>query len=152
MLYVRLAKVEDAKNMFPNLRPADLAEIKASRGVATPEVLSESVNDSTHCFAIIRGTRCIGLFGYAEETPTLARVWMLAAEEIEQVSTRFLRESRKWLDEMNRRYSTIYNFYHEDNTLHRRWLEWCGFTIGSRFNIGEHGEPFRIFHRNNNDV
>lgn len=152
MLYTRLAETGDALQMFPNLRDADRAELKASGGRDSPEALADSVTSSTRCFAILDETGVIALFGYTEETPTLARVWMLATPQIEQHSRRFIRECRKWVDWMNTKYSTLYNFYYEPNTLHQRWLVWCGFTIGSRHNIGTSGEPFRIFHRNKNHV
>tara|TARA_B100000530_G_scaffold75944_1_gene45326 strand:+ start:1845 stop:2078 length:234 start_codon:yes stop_codon:yes gene_type:complete len=61
---------------------------------------------------------------------------MVGTDGILDVSTRFLRESRKYADEMQENYPLLWNFVDAKNTVHHRWLQWLGFTLIRKIKYG----------------
>jgi len=73
-------------------------------------------------------------------------IWMLATDElVEKHGREFARASRGWVDFLNTQYRCLSNIVDARNTVHIRWLEWCGFTFTENFLINSH--TFRAFER-----
>jgi hypothetical protein len=53
--------------------------------------------------------------------------WLLASPDIEKYQVQFLRESRKYVEMYQEIFPILATLVFEENTLHRKWLEWCGF-------------------------
>ena len=130
MAEVRIARVTDVEDLEGRLRAADLVELKA-HGVRGREALSAGLSSSKPCYSIEHEGRCIGLFGatHTEDQPSVGHVWLLGADEIGDISTQFLRESREWLGQISKPYKLVCNVVHEDNELHMRWLKFLGFKF-----------------------
>ena len=58
--------------------------------------------------------------------PGIGNVWLLGSDEIADISTQFLRQSRKWLSRIAENYEALTNEVHADNTLPHRWLKFWG--------------------------
>ena len=59
-----------------------------------------------------------------------AIVWLLASEDLKKdIPLRFLRHSKGVVEIFQKRYRVLYNFIDARNTLHIKWLKWCGFTF-----------------------
>lgn len=144
--HMRPATLEDAVSLAPRLRQADLQELVASAGPCDPVVpLALGVATSVPCYALIaRDGELSALLGV---TPTVDRmcgaIWLLGTDAIERNARDFLRHTRSVADKLNDLYPVLFNYVDERNTVHRRWIEWAGFTFINR--IEHHGAEKRPF-------
>ena len=133
--YVRDAVPQDVDDILSaGLREADLMELEAG-GLDEGEALRESFANTPKCKAVIYNDRPIALFGVAPVRSKGVRIgviWFLGTDCIQQISTRFLRESREWLKNLSADYDLLTNVVHQANIIHVRWLRWLGFTFLSR--------------------
>lgn len=92
----------------------------------------------------------LGMFGAVSmgKDPCIGVVWMLCSSKILKHRRRFAKESRLWIQAMHRRYDLLWNVVDERNTVHIRWLQWCGFTFIKRYEaLGVEQRPFLEFVR-----
>ena len=128
-LYVEHSSIRDAHFISARLRRADLAEISAVTLQPPVRVLIDGITESDPCFTIktARGEPC-GLFGVRDAGHSQsAVVWMLGTDDLTANARTFLRFSRKWLDELHKKYRLLYNVIDARNEVHLHWLEWLGF-------------------------
>lgn len=128
---VREARQTDIDEMVADgLREADLLEIKAS-GYNARQSLDRGLRCSYPCLAVEVDGRCCGMFGVVADGRYrgAGNIWFLGTDRILKVKMQFLRESRKWLDEITKDYRSVSNYIHQDNTLHIKWLKWLGFSF-----------------------
>lgn len=143
MLSVRLATTEDAVDMAPRLREADLKEIRAGGLTADPvEALLAGINCPDPCYvAVDEEDKPQIIFGTnPSDEPFLGYVWMMATDAIQGNWVQVLRETRPWINRIKGDYRVLANAVHAENAVHIRWLRWAGFTFlrefefrGSRF-------------------
>lgn len=130
------------------MREADKAEILAASG-STPEealyqgLLSSAFGGRVLTICLPDGTP-VGMMGV---TPSgiadVGFIWMLASEGLSTIQRQFIRESRKYIDEITKGYRVVYNYTDARNTLHHRWLQWTGFNFIQRHEQWGHaGRPF----------
>lgn len=133
MALVRLAVDSDLHDLEGRLRHADMVELEA-HGVDATEVLKVGIMDSKPCYAIEHQGRCIALFGVTRVfgAPRFGNVWLLGTDEITEIRTQFLRQSRGWLERISEGYDLLSNVVHEDNELHHKWLRFLGFQFVRR--------------------
>ena len=72
-------------------------------------------------------------------------IWLLATPEIYRIRFSFLRECKKVVNLLNRKYKLLWNYVDCRNELHIRWLKWCGFTFLRKINYGVNQKPFYEF-------
>lgn len=144
MAFVRETRDGDLESLVPRLRAADLLELRAHK-VDAETALRQGFEFSSPCFTIEHLDQAIGMFGVAPHStvPTVGLVWLLGSDEISTIRTRFLRESRRWLKEIEGGYDLLCNVVHEENELHIKWLKFLGFTFIN------HHSPFIEFVRIN---
>lgn len=129
---VRSARAGDAAELAPRLRGADLQEIKASLGADPLSILERGIADSDPCYAVVDGEgRPFALFGAVPDSSNteVGLVWLLASDDLVKHSCFVLRNSRRWVEKLHRRYRVLWNFVDGRNEVHLRWLKWCGFTF-----------------------
>lgn len=149
--YVRRATEADAVYLAPRLREADVEEIAAAGGGKTPLVaLLEGVQASVPCFTMVNpeGNPC-GMFGVVPAGAYWGRVWMLAGSDVERWPVTFLKRCRQWVRMMNILYPLLFNVVYTKNTLHVKWLKWCGFGFMRKVVIDE--KEFQYFLRGGNE-
>jgi hypothetical protein len=146
-LRARPARPEDADDLAPRLRAADLREIRAAAGRPPLDVLRYSLERSAPALAVMDGGGAlVALYGAAPDgTPDGGLVWLLGADTLTRHSFTFLRHARPHLDDLHQAYPRLWNWVDARNRVHIRWLRWCGF---SRVGFDpEHGAERRPFHR-----
>ena len=123
----------DAVTIYGDLRPADLKEIEA-HGACPMAALLQSVEVSGKCYTIWIEDEPVGIFGIASGvySPSTGYPWLMGTPGIERISWQFLRESRKWLDELAEGYHLLTNVVHEENELHVKWLRFLGMKFLER--------------------
>lgn len=140
-------------DIVDDLRPADIDEIAASSGHDPLEAIIASVADSELGWVIFHEDRPIAVFGAAPilgmETVS-GQVWMVGCPIMDKpsVALAILRQTRCYIDVMQSRFPSLWNWIDARNDKSMRWLMWAGFTIISAdFQHGRERRPFFQFAR-----
>ncbi|MBU4566996.1 MAG: DUF2833 domain-containing protein [Proteobacteria bacterium] len=155
MGYVREATAQDAFELAPKLRQADLDEIEARSGREPINVLLEGITYSAVPAAVIGDKEeVIALFGV---TPTpmagVGAIWLLGSDGLWTYRWQFLKESRQWVEDLNKAWPVLWNLVYAENELHIKWLKWLGFEfvkLHEKYGVAQ--KPFWEFIRRNPDV
>ncbi len=154
--YIRDAIPDDAYLLAPNLRNIDCLEVKAVSGhTALEGLLSSFKVPNSKVFSIVQNDgEILGMFGVGDcsHGTGYGVPFLLASENLEKHSKEFLRHSRKWVAELEKDYSVLYNFIHTKNFVAMRWLQWCGFDVKKQMSYGIGKEPFYLFMKGDNNV
>lgn len=127
---VRPAELLDVHYLASRLRAEDVVEIKAACGRRVGDVLRECIR-SGRSWVGVDAEGPFGVFGVAP-APHESGVgvpWMLATERLEKHTLQFLRECRFQVAELQRGYRLLRNLVDARNTVHIKWLAWCGFEF-----------------------
>lgn len=146
---VRVAQPEDAEQLAPRLRAADLAEIDAATSKTPLEILQTGLQSGDRSYTVeLASGEVVALFGVAPtQEPRLGSVWLLASDGILQIRLTFLRHSLAHLRSLFAGYDLLGNMVDERNTVHVQWLRWLGFRFLRRVPCGRRGETFLEFVR-----
>ena len=125
------AEYADIVKMYHRLRPEDEVELRAHGEPNNFLALYKAIRRSQKSYTVWVGDMPAAIFGVgrAPQDASVGVVWLLGTPEIETIKIQFLRESRKWLEEMSQGYDLLTNVVHEDNELHIRWLKWLGMSF-----------------------
>lgn len=133
--YVLRSNESEAHYIAERMRNTDKKELELL-GLPDPlKALLDGVKHSTECytaFAPNEHRNPIAMFGLqlSPEEEAFNIVWLLGTDDVEKHSKKFLRYSRPWTQYFLEAYKKpIGNVVSKENTLHQRWLEWCGFKI-----------------------
>lgn len=138
------------ESIAANMRTSDVEEVKASSTLTPLEALQGGTEVSTYCWIITnRNDDPIAVFGCAPMAlPGMAAVWMLGTDGILSEATSIARQTRPYMDLMNREYHVLWNYIDDRNKVSMRWLKWAGFKIvKSKPNHGPEGRLFHSFAR-----
>lgn len=150
--YVKPTEAHEIDVVIRDLRKADIQEAMAC-GLEPKKAIIDSISQSTAVYTIMEGDRPIGLFGVG---PTELKsmpgvrvgcVWMVGTPGISRISSTFLRQSHKWIENLHNYYPVLWNWVYASNTVHIRWLKWLGFKIIGLGTKGPKGLPFYQFIR-----
>ena len=149
---VRKTRMSDAKYISSRLRKADLMELRANSGSAPDVSLMHSVWASNPCYTICLYGEPIAIFGICPQKD-VGVIWMMGTDKVLRIKTTFLKASKEWVNYFLELKPILFNFIHEKNTLHIKWLRWLGFSIINRLeNFGKNGETFYEFVKIKNNV
>jgi hypothetical protein len=89
----------------------------------------------------------IGICGVNDtEVNGLASIWLMATPDLIKHQRQFLRGCREGIDDVAKGYKCAFNYTDARNTVHHKWLKWCGFTfIKEHKNFGRNQERFYEF-------
>ena len=151
-LYTRRTKLKDILAVAKDMRPADLAEVQAASGRSPKEVLLQCFFEGQPCMTICgEDDEPVGMWGVIPVGEMLGGVWMLATNGLTKSGARqlsFLRQARRYVDQMQEEYPVLANCVDARNKVHIRWLRWMGFTfIAEHPNYGAEGRMFLEFVR-----
>ncbi|CAA2141609.1 hypothetical protein HYPP_02630 [Hyphomicrobium sp. ghe19] len=135
MAIVRSVVPGDIPDILPRLREADIQEWEAFAGVH-PRMLLPLLAYDPNTYTIVTDDGVpVGLFGASPVEGTnglIGTVWMIATPQLEDMQIEFLRKCRTVVTMLNDRYPILWNHVDCRNTVHLKWLEWCGFKFISR--------------------
>lgn len=115
-----------------NLRPADLAEMRATGTEEDPFwVLVESWDASVASWLIVDSSGLpIGIFGVAPHlVPNVGIAWLMGTEGMEREALSIARQTRRYVEELQKFFSVLWANVDARNELSMKWLEWADFTI-----------------------
>lgn len=125
------AGLEHALQLVPRLRKGDVAEIKAASGLAPEDALVLSLAMSPKSWAWLHKGKVMAVFGVTPH-PLKNGVgipWMLAARSVERHKHYFVRNSRRYIEQMHEECPVLENYVDCRNTASIQWLHWCGFVL-----------------------
>ena len=148
---MRGATLDDCYDLAPKLRKEDLKEIKANANIQPKDALIKGFQLSEVPVAIFNDKEeIVCMLGCCPtDIRSTAIVWLLASDDLKKdIPYRFLKHSRGVTEIFQKRYPVLYNFVDARNTLHIKWLKWCGFTfIKKHFDYGYEKRLFYEFIR-----
>jgi len=149
--HFRLTSIEDIKYLAPRLRQSDKEEILASVGLTPYEALMIGYLENVIVFTIVNfENKPVAIFGIKDVGNNIGAIWLLATDKLKDIQYSFLRENKKVIDFLNTKYKILWNFVDCRNSLHIKWLKWCGFKFINKQNYGVLNKPFYEFIRINN--
>ena len=155
MYTVRDAEPQDLVWIADHMRQSDKDEIAAQSGASAHTAMFMGKLFSPYMKVACLGEVPVIIFGVCPtDNPLIGKVWMLATDILQNPRCRKLlaRHSREWVDVMQALYPALTNITDARNTVHHRWLKWCGFKFIQRFNHGPIGAPFIEFVRIQSNV
>lgn len=148
--YTRRSKASDIPVVAKNMRKEDVAEVQAAEGLPPDQALLFCFMAGKPCMTICNAKHePVAMWGVTPETGRVGRVWMLGTDELvgdHRIRIRFLREVRRYLQELFETYAVLWNCVDARNTVHIRWIQWMGFTfVAEHPNYGAEGRSFLEF-------
>lgn len=155
MYTVRDARPQDLVWLSDHMRKSDAAEIAATSGVSPASAMALGQAYSSYMKVACLGEIPVLVFGVSPtDNPLVGKVWMLATDILQNPRARKLiaRYSMNWVREMQDIYPVLTNITDARNTVHHRWLKWCGFRFIQKLDHGPVGAAFYEFVRIRNHV
>ena len=144
--HFRLTTLEDIKYLAPRLRQSDKEEILAGIGKTPYHALLIGYFECVVVFTIVNPkNEPVGIFGVTDCGDGTGAIWLLATDGLAKIQIAFLKECRKVVNVLNKKYKILWNFVDCRNQLHIKWLKWCGFQFINKTNYGVLNKPFYEF-------
>lgn len=144
--YVRPSVVEDIPYLAENIREADQLEIWHLARILPIEAFTDGFESSDAPLTVVWGDKPVAMFGVTG-VKGIGVPWMLATDDLVKIRKSFLRECKRYLDEMHKVYPYLTNQVWAKNTVHIQWLKWMGFTFETPYFYGPDNELFIEFHK-----
>lgn len=147
--YVRSATAEDVEFVAAHMRRQDADEAGAL-GFSPLHALRMSRDNSIVSYTLTEPDGTPGaVLGVTPGSfgPQWGAVWLLGTPSIEKFPMTFLRHSKGVLDALFERTGKegLYNFTHEANEVHHKWLRWLGFRFLRKVSLPPFDETFIEF-------
>lgn len=115
--------------LAPRLRADDKKEVMLA-GSDPVTSLENGIKYSTECISVYSPKyQIIGMFGYMVQPNKTAVVWFLGSDEIEKYPFTFVREGKKFINNLTELGLTLVNYVYSENETHIKYLLALGFTI-----------------------
>lgn len=132
MLELRRARFADAVTLAPRLRFADAREIATQWGLGAGAGLMACLVHSDRAFAVTDDGGVVALWGVSNFELVGLRAgspWLLASEQLFSRRRLLIEQSRHWVGLLLDDYDLLCNVTDAANSVHVRWLKWCGFEL-----------------------
>ena len=138
---------KDIARVADNMRGSDVAEIWASSNYKPGEALWKGYEESFKCLTILKDDQAIGMFGIHPNNfiGKTATIWLLATKELDDISRKFLKASRWFINMFLEFYPVLYNWTDSRNEPALKWLRFCGAVINEAVPYGVDQKPFHYF-------
>ena len=140
---IRKTILEDIDYLAPRLRFEDKREILSNSGLPPYEALYFSYKYSDISFTIVNTkNEPVAIFGINDAGNNVGAIWLVATDKLKDIQYSFLKENKKVIDFLNTKYKILWNFVDCRNSLHIKWLKWCGFKFINKQKRGVLNKPF----------
>lgn len=143
------ADTRHIKHLAENMRAIDKKEVWAMSQKSPAEALFDSLGKASAglCHTALINDRPALMWGVGPAEEGAGIPWMLATDDLELVSRRFVRQSREYVEKMQAPFNMLFNYVHAENEISQRWLKWCGFYVETDKQHFFNDEPFYLFWR-----
>ena len=148
--WVRDAKLADAYELSHNLREIDIEELNAGSDTSPIDALLGGFGGKgTKTKTIINEDKVIGMFGVGDcpHYEEYGVIWLLGSDGIDKINKQFLKESRRYVNDLQEPYKVVYNWVHPANWKSLKWLQFCGFEVREKRKIGIKNQEFYLMIR-----
>lgn len=127
-------KAHHIRTLVANLRPEDQYELDLclkDSGLSRCDVVMEMWQDCVMSQAILTDDGTIaGVWGVypCPGEPDIGLIWMLGTPALPRVTHAFLRACPQVIKRAHGKFPSLACTAWRGNSLHLKWLEWCGFT------------------------
>lgn len=131
-------------------RDADRAEFLAATGKQPFDSIMDGIEKGDFAAAGFVNDELVCIFGIAPAAiiGNVGAPWLISSRNIEKHGRVFLRECRRYMDELAASYGLLINYVDARHTDAIRWLRWLGFTVAETpVPYGVMGLPFHKFTR-----
>ena len=141
MKLYRDATVKDGLRVVNNLRPEDRSEMEGI-GVSILS-LPFGVLISEHAvYFFSKEGKAAGLAGIVRLDNNVGQIWMLCTPVIHDAPITFVREAKKWLDNIQGEYTLLWNVADARNQVHHKLLKHLGFKALRTVPVGPKNLPY----------
>jgi hypothetical protein len=143
-LAVRRATEADALSIASRLRDADRCEVLASGRLVSESLLAGVRDGPAFVWTLDQENKAVRargkeqeaasslpivLFGVVPLSTRTGAIWLVGTPEMEAHQLPLLRQARRWVEALNNEWPLLANSADARNTLHHRFIRWCGFTF-----------------------
>lgn len=121
--------------LMHTMRTADRKDLRASTGLMPNDALARScyITGLGHLWTVLDDeNRVVATFGVAEH-PHDRQVgigWLVGSNLITENPIAFGRITKRIIETAEADFDMLYNYVSMTNSVHRRWLQYAGFTLG----------------------
>jgi len=136
-----------AISMAPNMRAAEIRELKDGDGIEPLPALLRELERSASAWSWVIDGEVACMFGIVTTGALTIESypWFLTTPLVEQHSRAFARACKTLLPELLARHPRLIGLVDARYALSVRWLEWLGARLGPPQPWGVAREPFRYF-------
>lgn len=142
MVTIRPIKDTDHEELAPQVKKADLLELRAVSNVPVSTAIQEAISNSDEAFAFEHEDALVGVFGYTKRAHG-AVVWMVTNDKVSECALGVTKQAKALIDEWAARHGLLWNYVYSGNDVSIEWLEVLGFRKHSTVtSYGSHAEPY----------
>lgn len=149
--FAREAKLSDCAELAKNMREEDVKELWHASRSSPLDALTYGF-EAGNCKTVEWQGKVVAMFGLVKGAGDVGVCWMLASDDLVKIKKSFLKECRKFVDDMLQECPVIGNLVWEGNPVHIQWLKWLGFHFQPAIPVGPDGELFYEFYKVRQDV
>ena len=106
--HMRMSTLDDVEYLAPRLRFEDKQEILAASGLTPYVALKQSFENSQICLTIVNPKdEPVGIFGVVDLGGFIGGIWMLGTDDLAGIQIAFLKECKKVIELLNKKYKTL---------------------------------------------
>lgn len=123
----QLATPEEVQDVASRCRKEDWIECVTLRGLPPDQWLGDNYKPGTTYVIFNAQGENVALGGCDDAGQRQGLIWLIATPSIMNHQIEFLKHCKTWIDEVSRPFRLVGNMVDARNTVHVRWLQWCGF-------------------------
>ena len=140
MKYYRPATYRDGLVVLNQMRPEDKAEVTGMGFDLLHVPLGVLTSEHSTYFHV--DEEPAGIAGVVRLSPTEGQIWMLCTPLITTRPHTFVRQAKKWLREVEREYTLLWNLADARNHVHHKLLKHLGFKALRTVPTGPESLPY----------
>lgn len=142
---IRPSVPEDCIAIAKNMREQDKMEAWSALRLSPIEMAQHSFSKSLVSMTIFHETP-VAMFGIMPKDMSTGILWMLTTKGLETIGRPFVRNCKKWFNDMLEIYPVLIGTVDLRNKVSVRWLTYLGCEWGEPHLFGEDNIPFKCFY------
>ena len=145
LIIVRDSTLKDIAELSVTMRQEDKDEIWHLARSTPHDALKAGFIGGDACKTVLLDGYVVCMFGIGGKKGEVGIPWMLASDLLKDIRKPFVRECKKYLQELSDGYPLLFNVAWSKNSTHVQWLKWLGFEIKPAKPLGPDGELYHEF-------